>query len=239
MTARDQVMDALHEASARFIALVESLDRADGQRPVPNLDWNVAETVAHVLTVVRRGFADRRRSETAASVADLNQVVLDETPERDLPVLADLLRRDAHTAIDVVFPKIPEDRVFPFHGGVTTTMTPALRIVLGEFLVHGYDVAHAVGRPWEITDREALLLAGNELLGAWVRPDAPTERYELQLGDSPPIRFEVASRRLTPTDEPPDVVISAAPVDFVLSFYGRKPITDEGMLRLTSRFVPS
>ena len=232
-------MDALHDASARFIALVDSLDPADGERPVPNLQWNVAETVAHVLTVVRRGFSDRRRSETADSVADLNQVVLDETPERDLHVLADLLRRDAHTAIDVVFPKIPEDRVFPFHGGVTTTMTPALRIVLGEFLVHGHDVARAVERPWQITDREALLLAGNELLGAWVRPDAPTERYELRLGDAPPIRFEIGPRRLTLTDDPPDVVISAAPVDFVLSFYGRKPFTDEGMVRLTSRFVPS
>ena len=239
MTERDEVMEALRAASARFISLVESLDPADAARPVPKLDWNVAETVAHVLTVVRRGFADRRRSETAASVADLNQVVLDETPERDLAQLAAQLREDAHTAIDVVFPKIPEDRVFPFHGGVMTTMTPALRIVLGEFLVHGYDVARAVDRPWEITDAEALLLAGNELLGAWVRPDAPTERYELRLGDAPPIRFEVTPRRLTPTDAPPDVVIAAEPVAFVLSFCGRQPITDEGMLRLTSRFVPS
>ena len=239
MTDREQVMAALRDASGRFIALVESLDTADATRPVPNLDWNVAETVAHVLTVVRHGFADRRRSDTAASVADLNQVVLEETPERDLAVLADLLRQDAHTAIDVVFPKIPEDRVFPFHGGVTTTMTPALRIVLGEFLVHGYDVARAADRRWAITDREALLLAGNELLGAWVRPDAPTERYELRLGDAPPIRFEVSPRRLTLTDEPPDVVVTAEPVEFVLSFYGREAITDEGMLRLTSRFVPS
>jgi uncharacterized protein (TIGR03083 family) len=231
MTDRAAVMDALHAASDRFITMVESLDPSDAGRPVPNLDWNVAETVAHVLTVVRRGFADRRRRKTAAATADLNQIVLDETPERDLATLAQLLRQDVHTALDVVYPKIPEDRVFPFHAGVTTTMTPALRIVLGEFLVHGHDVARAVDRPWEIT--------GDELLGAWVRPDAPTERYELRLGAYPPVRFELAPGRLSPTNKDPDVVIESEPVDFVLSFYGRTPITDEGMLRLTSRFVPS
>ena len=239
MTDRAAVMNALHAASDRFITMVESLDQSDAGRPVPNLDWNVAETVAHVLTIVRRGFADRRRSETAAATADLNQLVLDETLERDLATLTQLLRQDVHTVLDVVYPKIPEDRVFPFHAGVTTTMTPALRIVLGEFLVHGHDVARAVDRPWEITGDEALLLAGNELLGAWVRPDAPTERYELRLGAYPPVRFELAPGRLSPTDEEPDVVIESDPVDFVLSFYGRTPITDEGMLRLTSRFVPS
>jgi uncharacterized protein (TIGR03083 family) len=236
MTDRAAVMDALHAASDRFITMVESLDPSDAGRPVPNLDWNVAETVAHVLTVVRRGFADRRRSETAAATADLNQIVLDETPERDLATLAQLLSKDVHTALDVVYPKIPEDRVFPFHAGVTTTMTPALRIVLGEFLVHGHDVARAADRPWEITGDEALLLAGNELLGAWVRPDAPTERYELRLGAYPP---ELAPGRLSPTGNEPDVVIESDAVDFVLSFYGRTPTTDEGMVRLTSRFVPS
>ena len=63
-------MRALHAASGRFIGLVESLDLADASRPVPGLDWNVGETVAHVLTVVRRGFADRRRSATAAETAE-------------------------------------------------------------------------------------------------------------------------------------------------------------------------
>ena len=232
-------MDALHSSSSRFIALIDSLDPSDAARPVPPLEWNVGETVAHVLTVVRRGFADRRRSQTPASTADLNQLVLDETPERDLPVLAQLLRQDVHTALDLVFPKIPEDRVFAFHGGVTTTMTPALRIVLGEFLSHGYDVAGAVGRPWEIADSEALLLAGNELLGAWVRPESPTERYELRLGDLPPVRFELAPGRLSPTDDEPDVVITAGPVPFVLTFYGRVPPTDDATRRLLSRFVPS
>ena len=162
--------------------------------PVAGLDWNVGETIAHVLTVVRRGFADRRRSSAAAETASLNEVCLEETPERDPRALAELLRADVHTALDVVFPKIPDDREFPFHGGVTTTMTPALHVVLGEFVIHGYDVAHATGHPWPITDHEAMLLVPGELLGAWLRPGAPDETYELRLGDEPHLGDEQAIR---------------------------------------------
>ncbi|MEY2475100.1 MAG: hypothetical protein QOG87_415 [Actinomycetota bacterium] len=236
---RVQVMDALRASSGRFIDLVASLDPSDAARPVPRLDWNVGETVAHVLTVVRRGFADRRRSASAATTADLNQLVLDETPERDLGALASMLREDVHTALDLVFPKIDDDRVFPFHGGVQTTMTPALRIVLGEYVIHGYDVAAATDRPWTITEAEALLLVPGELMSAWVRPDAPQHAYELRLGIVPPIRFDVGPGRLQVTQGTGGDVITMDPVPFALAFYGREVPDDDAVWRFLSNFVPS
>ena len=236
---RQEVMDALHASSNRFIALVESLHPDDGSRPVPGLDWDVAETVTHVLTVVRRGFADRRRSQSAAETPALNQQCLEETPERDLSVLAAQLRADVHTALDLVFPRIAEDREFPFHGGVTTTLTPALRIVLGEYLVHGYDVATATGRPWTITASEAVLALPGELMSAWVRPDAEPETYELRLGLDPPIRFEVGPGRLRVTSGTGATVIAMDPVDLLLGFYNRIPVEDEGLARLQRSFIPS
>ena len=238
---RDEVMDALHDASGRFVALVASLEPSDATRPVAGLDWDVGETIAHVLTVVRRGFADRRRSTTAGETAALNETCLEETPERDPRVLAELLRADVHTALDVVFPKIPSDREFPFHGGVTTTMTPALHVVLGEFVIHGYDVARAVGRPWPIADREAMLLVPGELLGAWLRPGSPDEAYELRLGAEAPVRFEIRDGSLAvgPGTAPGGTTIEMAPAAFVLGFYNREPVTDPGLARLQSRFVPA
>jgi uncharacterized protein (TIGR03083 family) len=236
---RDDVMDALHGASARFIELVASLEPVDATRPVAGLDWNVGETIAHVLTVVRRGFADRRRSAAAAETASLNELCLEETPERDPRALAELLRADVHTALDIVFPKIPDDREFAFHGGVTTTMTPALHVVLGEFVIHGYDVARAVDRPWPITDREARLLVPGELLGAWLRPDSPDEAYELRLGDGTPIRFEIRGGSLLVGPGTGTTVVAMDPVEFVLGFYNRVPVTDPGLARLQSRFVPA
>lgn len=232
-------MDALHAASARFIELVESLDGADASLPVPGLEWDVGATVAHVLTVVRRGFADRRRSTSAEATAVLNQQCLDETPDRDLSALAAQLRADVHTALDLVFPKIADDREFPFHGGVTTTLTPALRIVLGEYVIHGFDVARATGRPWTITDAEALLVVPGELMSAWVRPDTPEETYELRLGDRLPLRLELGPSRLRVTPGTGGIVVSMAPADFVLGFYNRIPVTDEGLAALQRRFIPS
>jgi uncharacterized protein (TIGR03083 family) len=236
---RAEVMDALRSASGRFIDLVASLDPADAIRKVPRLEWNVAETVAHVLTVVRRGFADRRRSENAAATAGLNQTVLEELPERDLGALAELLRADVHTALDVVFPKVPEDRVFPFHGGQMTTMTPALRIVLGEYVVHGYDVAGAIDRPWMITEAESLLLVPGELMSAWVRPDAEEQRFELRLGEHPPIRLDIGPGRLRVSEGSGGEVIALEPRVFTLAFYGREVPDEDVVWRFLANFVPS
>lgn len=232
-------MAALRASSTRFIDLVASLDEADAARDVPRLEWNVAETVAHVLTVVRRGFADRRRSESAEATAALNQTVLDELPERDLGALAELLRADVHTALDVVFPKVPEDRVFAFHGGMQTTMTPALRIVLGEYVVHGWDIACATDRPWTITEAESLLLVPSGLLSAWVRPEAPEQRYELRLKGHPPLLFEIGPGRLQVSEGTGGEVITMDPFDFTLAFYGRVVPDDDVVWRFLANFVPS
>lgn len=232
-------MAALHDASDRFIAMAATLTPAEAGEPVPWLDWSVGETIAHVLTVIRRGYADPRRSASAAETADLNQICLDETPERDPAALAELLRSDVHTALDVVYPKIPDDREFPFHGGVTTTMTPALRVVLGEFVIHGYDVARALHLPWSISEHEAMLLVPGELIGAWLRAGVPDERYELRLGDQAPISFAIRDGRLVVGQGGGGDVIAADPVELVLTFYGRIPTEDPILIRLLSRFVPS
>jgi uncharacterized protein (TIGR03083 family) len=239
---RGEVMAALHDATDRFIALAAAVTPAEAARPVPRLDWSVADTIAHVLTVIRRGYADPRRSATAAETAALNEICLDEVDDRDPASLAASLREDVHTALDVVYPKIPDDRVFPFHGGVTTTMTPALHVVLGEFVIHGYDIARAIGKPWQISEHEAMLLVPGELMGAWLRAGVPDERYELRLGSEPPICFAITAGQLVVSpaaDGPAADVIAAEPVDLILTFYGRIPTSDPVLSRLLSRFVPS
>ena len=235
-------MAALHDASQRFIDQAESISPEQASLPVAGLEWSVGETIAHVLTVVRRGYADRRRSATAAETAALNQICLDEVADRDPASLAAELRDAVHTALDLVYPKIPDDREFPFHGGVMTTMTPALHVVLAEFLVHGYDIAHAIGRPWPISEHEAMLTVPGELMGAWLRPDVPDEHYELRLGAAPPVSLSIIDGRLLDGAHDADgraAAITADPVTLVLTFYGRLSTSDPALTRLLSRFVPA
>ena len=242
-------MGALHDASARFCDLVGSLGPEDAARPVTGLDWTVGDTVAHVLTVVRRGFADRRRSAAAAETAALNEVCLEETPERDPSVLARRLRADVHTALDVVFPKIACRPRVP---------VPRRR--------HHDDDPRAARRARRVRDPRRRHRRGDRpaVVDQRARGDAPRPRRAARRvaagrrsrRDVPPAaRHRGAAvlrdprRRLSVRSAAPApggggggngvTVIAMDPVAFVLGFYNRVPVHDAGLLRLRSRFVPA
>ena len=167
---RAVVEDAVVAANARLAGLVRVLTPAEAATPVAATPgWNAADVAAHVLTVHRRALGDRRRSETPEGTKALNQLVLDETPERDPAVLAELLERDGPACVDVLR-SLPVDLSFRFHGGTRTTVVPVTGVILGEVLVHGYDIAMAVGREWQLTDGEASLVldAMAPMIDGWV-----------------------------------------------------------------------
>ena len=83
------------------------------------------------------------------------------------------------------------------------------------------------------------MLVPSELLNAWLRDDTPDESYELRLGDGAPLRFEFVDRQIRVTEGRGDTVIELEPEQFVLQFYAREPVTDDGLARLQSRFVPA
>jgi uncharacterized protein (TIGR03083 family) len=171
--ARAEVEDAVLAANARLVALVRGLSAADAAQPVAATPgWNAADVAAHVLTVHRRALGDRRRSATPEETRGLNQLCLDETPEREPAVLAELLERDGPACVDVLR-SLPVDLSFRFHGGTRTTVVPVTGVILGEVLVHGYDIATAVGRDWDLTDDEAelILAAMTPMVDAWVEPE--------------------------------------------------------------------
>jgi uncharacterized protein (TIGR03083 family) len=170
---RGELEDAVVAANARLVALVRSLTPEEASTPVAATPgWNAADVAAHVLTVHRRALGDRRRSATPEETRDLNQQCLDETPERDPAVLADLLERDGPACVDVLR-SLPVDLSFRFHGGTRTTVVPVTGVILGECLLHARDIAVAVGKDWEVTDAEAslVLAAMAPMVDAWVEPE--------------------------------------------------------------------
>jgi uncharacterized protein (TIGR03083 family) len=174
---RSTVEEALARQGEQFEQLIRSLPAEAGSRPVPTCEgWSVADVAAHVLTLWRRAISDFRRSETAEATAALNATCLDETPERDLATLADLLATDGAAARSLLA-SLPDSLEFAFHAGTTTTVVPASCVVIAELVVHGFDVATATGSPWQPDENAAAVaLDGfDDLLRAgWLAPiDAP------------------------------------------------------------------
>lgn len=179
---RTELEAALDAAHQRFSALVRATPAASAGRPVAACPgWSAADLAAHVLTVYRRALGDRRRSATPEETAALNATCLSEVPERDLAVLADLLDADGPASF-AVLRGFPTDFSFRFHGGSRTTVVPVSAVILSELLIHGHDLADAVGADWVIPPAEAdLVLRGvaepgpdgyPPLFTAWLTPGA-------------------------------------------------------------------
>lgn len=100
---------------------------------------------------------------------------------------------------------------------------------LAEHLLHGYDMAVAVGRPWPIDPHQAALaLFGyGPSFGLWLNPAttyAHTAGYAIELtsGARFTIRFVDGEYRLEPPDSGPvDCMITADPVAMLLVGSGR------------------
>lgn len=216
MTNRVAVEGRLAQLGTQFEQLVRSLPGDAGAAPVPACaGWTVADVAAHVLTLWRRAISDFRRSDTAEATAALNAVCLDETPERDLGRLADLLAADG-TAARAVLASLPVDLSFPFHAGTTTTVVPASCVVVAELAVHGYDVAQATGTPWSVDDEvAALVLDGFDglLREGWLAPGDGVllDRVLDEQAPTAELLLELMGRRAPSTPAVADLVARLRP----------------------------
>lgn len=237
------MIDALRTSGAAFVELLRDLGPADGERPVPNLDWTASETAVHMLTVLRRG-RDRRRSDTIAGLADLNALTMSEVEERRPAALADTIEGFLAGYVDVLA-TVAADRVVKLHAGVRTDVATGLSYTLCDLLVHGFDIAQATGRNWTIQpalaqlDVRALLPA----LGPWVLPEViagPSQDVALafpgadwglmaRVGEDS-YTVELVSR------ERAEAVVD--PVETLLAVAGRRSCDDPTITRLALWFRP-
>lgn len=229
----------LAAAVGRTTALLRSLPGTDVALPSP--PWTVRDAAAH-LVVGLRVFASAARGQ--APVFDLGQVDVAQQRvallnERTIPTVAEtdgtalggLLDRELEVYLAATAGAGARDQLpTPWYGdGLGLDTAAATCVLVGEQVMHGYDMARATGRPWPISpDVARLVMSGaTAMMPIYVnRPAAAGVRATFDIAVRGGPRFLLVVRDGTLTTEPydgrrADCHISADPVAFLLVGYGR------------------
>jgi uncharacterized protein (TIGR03083 family) len=215
-------------------ALVEllRLGRTNPDQPVVGLTWTVSQLGAHlvedveIIIDVLRGKGSPFKRWDSAYVAKMNQSYIDAILKRGID-LADQLE----SALDEWRPLITSDDLpptVPYHADQPLPPLRAAACVFTDCLVHGYELARALGQPWPIDPEHVDL--GMRGITAIVdhmvteRARGFTATYQLRLRGQGTYTFRFEDGRLTVGgnyDGPVDCRISADPGTYLLVAAGR------------------
>lgn len=237
---------ALEAVGRRLVGLLEAVP--DPQAPTRGLAWTLGETSLHVAGGPAR-YADFARGralpEPAIDLGPVSRQRMDDDPERAPGVLARRLAANTRRYLAETA-ELAATHPVPFFGGVTIELAAQSAILLGEFVVHGDDVARSIGRPWPIDPAHArLIIAGvTAVLPRYVdreRSAGLSATYQVRLRGGP--SFQVRFDRGTATVGPQqpgaaDCRLTVDPVTFLLVAYWRRsqwPGILRGQLRARGR----
>jgi uncharacterized protein (TIGR03083 family) len=232
-TYLDRVRPAIEQAGERFAALVTTAPDPDVR--VPNSpDWTVREASAHVVTVAPRYAAGPERRGTwvqdPQALPELNQAEIRALGAQGMAELAERLRHDLAALCDQVEGYGAAPPSFRFHGGELVPADVALGILLGELVVHGWDIAQALHRPWPLDPGHvALILEGlAPILPGWIHPErargfTATLQVRLRGQATHVFSFQDGRLQVNPSHERPiDAHVSADPAALLLVLYRRQ-----------------
>jgi uncharacterized protein (TIGR03083 family) len=225
-----QARIALSDSAGRTANLIRSLP--DTTIRIPDSDWTVGEAAAH-LVVVTGWFSEwagggRSPTENLDELGAVNAQAIAALPERDGARLADRLLANVERFLSTSA-SLPAGYKIAWHEGYPLSLGALVWVGVGEMVVHGYDIARAIRKPWPV-DRQLACQILNGEGEAWplfvhrknVR--GVTATYEISLRGGPKQVFRFVDGRLTvepQSSTPVDCRISADPVAFLLVGYGR------------------
>lgn len=237
-TTHAELTDRTRVAYARTRAVLEATDPE--LRP-PGGGWSCHEVAAHLLTVLCR-YTHRDFTEAAGLSAHVSELAAQNDAElaavRGLSHGELLHRLNTEFADYAARTPLPLAQSFPFHGGASIDGAGAASNLIGELLLHGFDVARAARLPWPITERDAVLVLNGALqvASAWVNTaTAPTALdVAIHVRGGTPQLFHFADGDLQISDRHqgdrrPDAVVHGPAGAVLLLFYGR--ITLPGAIR--------
>ncbi|MBB5866836.1 uncharacterized protein (TIGR03083 family) [Allocatelliglobosispora scoriae] len=253
-----ELLTVLGAETARFAKLVGSTTGEDLSRPVPGLDWNVAQVATHMLSVYGF-FAAAIRGEDLAGIfsgvgawptmpqqlAAANAHIL-AMATFDAPAQAGAMLADAAAEVLAALAGADFEQSVPtpwYGPSVTRTIGTLAGLVGTETLVHRRDIEVAMGRRGRLDpDTTALVMpvVMSQMLPLLVNRE--TVRgvkvgFEIRLRGAGRFRIDIAEGSAVsgPAVGPVDCVLSLTPAAALLSSFARVPLW---RLILAGQIVP-
>ncbi len=230
-----QVVDAMTVLADRVASLMDAVTDWDAT-VFGTHTWTVADLVRH-MSVLPELYAEQAKTSvfdwapSATAMAETNAVALAATADRAPSDLSEIFRSSVPSLLDHLRDSDP-DAGMPWHAGLTLTPGELGGFAIGEWLIHGWELAKTIGVPWQVQPEHArlVLAAFNAILPAWLdaeRAAGHSNRYEYRLrGTGDRIQWTFTNGELT-TRPPagmafrPDTIIWAEPSALLLYFYRR------------------
>jgi uncharacterized protein (TIGR03083 family) len=261
-----RAQDALREEVKRVTALLRSV--RDPAAPAVG-QWDIAEVATHLsqawVAVTGLAWGDlsdlyelipsigHRAGESLIrdiwELEDLTVLGVRSDPERDLAVLADRIEQRATRYFSECATYSPDEPRPWFVQGTRVPVATLTGHLLNETLMHGYDIARADGRTWQIERAHAAMVVQHLFVPVLQQLDPRAlvnatkaaglrATYELRLRGANRFHFIFDDGALRVGEPSPavkvDCYISADPGAFVLVYWGRRsqwPAIATGKLR--------
>jgi len=224
---------ALEVTAGQVAAMLRGLP--DLETPLSNSSyWTVREAAVHLVNYggtyadIAQGMPSPVQAVTRENLAAENDMRIADIPETAPAAVADLLLESVDGFLEGTA-ALPGDHPVVFHGGIGLDVAGLVGISLGEYLLHGYDIAEAEGKPWRIDPAHAhLVLYGyGPCYGDLVNPKTTQGLnagfgIEIRGGAAFTVRFTDGVYGVEPPQSlPVDATISADPAAFLLVGSGR------------------
>jgi len=195
--------------------------------------WSASDVAAHVATVLElnAGLACGTVLPVAAmeAIPDWSQSALEKVEDRRPQALADRIQAAVSELTDAASSRDGDPRV-AWHGGLSIPISTVLALMLGEAMIHGYDIARALGRRWHIPSAwaETTFRGVGQVMPLYFLPERSAglhARLEMRLrGIETRALCTIADDELQisePRGGRADCYISGEPTALLLLLYGR------------------